>query len=208
LEDLTEALRGVALWLVFLLGRLRLGVMSGFFADVEAGRFENYPIPYLLQHVYEALATIQTIGRDESTLHAVPGQDMRDRVAQTYAAVRERLNVPELLDYSMATGSIRFGADTFSGPTVSTPVRATNTLQHTPVNQAQSGGLYYAALGERYGHLNNKCKHGAACNRVHFEKLPAGTTRAGVIAQLGGLLEGPLRTAILEGIAKNPDLSA
>ncbi len=217
LTELTEALRFVVLWLVFLLGPMWVGVADGFLADVAARRFENFPIPYMLQHVYDALENISKVGRDEPTMHEEPDQKMRDAVATYFTTIRQRTDHLGIFEYSVRKGYINFGTapampTTAPQPTASpiTPLRPTNSTVQTPGSgSVQTGGVCYAALGEHYGHPNAKCRAGMAlCPRLHFEQLPAGTTRTSLTAQLSGLIPGDLRTAVMEGIAADPTLSA
>ena len=66
------------------LGQIWIGVMGGFLADIESHRFKGYSVPYLLRWMYEAVAEISKIGRDESTWHEEPQQEMCDRAAKAF----------------------------------------------------------------------------------------------------------------------------
>jgi hypothetical protein len=218
MEDLKEAIRGLGLWLVFLLGQIWIGVMGGFLEDIESHRFKGYPIPYLLRWVYEAMAGISKIGRDEPIWHEEPQQEMRDRVAKAFTDIKLHADEVQMIRYALASGqgSFHFGpapASPAALPTAwatSTPVKQGSTTQASGSSgqaQAGGGGVCFGALGERYGSITTKCKLGAACTRLHFSQLPPGTTRAGLTAMLSALQEGQLRTTILEGIAKDADLA-
>jgi hypothetical protein len=230
LADVQEALRGLGLWLVFLLGQIWIGVMSGFLEDIAGDRFKGYPVPYLLRWIYEAMNNISKIGRDEATWHAEPQQDMRDRAAQKFTDIRLQVDVVKIIQYSLASGqgSFQFAAVPSSPATMSatrqvptapngTPIAPTlggssgsssSSSSSSLVNHSPAGfGVCFGALGEKYGSVGTKCKHGATCSRLHYEQLPKGTTRASLTSMMGALGESPLRTAIMEGIAKDPNLS-
>ncbi len=228
LEDVQEALRGLNLWLVFLLGQLWRGVMTGILEDITSHRFKGYPVTYLLRWIYEAMNNISKIGRDEPTWHEEPQQEMRDRAAQAFTDIKLHADVVKIIEYSLASGqgSFHFGAVPLSPGTPGaarlvatapngTPIAPTlggsssnSSGSSSTITPAPAGfGVCFGALGEKYGNVGSKCRHGALCSRLHYEQLPKGTTRGSLTAMLGALGEGPLRTAILEGIAKDPNLA-
>jgi hypothetical protein len=150
---------------------------------------------------------IQTIGRAEPDFPLEPSKKLRDMVEQRFTDIKTHISPNAAIDFAMAsgTGFFRFGPEQVTTALPGTPVRATMTL-HTPGTPALVEGVCFAALGERYGHPFTVCKGGAACPRMHFHQLPTGTTRTSLTALLVALKEGALRTAILEGMAKDPDL--
>jgi hypothetical protein len=211
LADLVEAMRGVAVWLVFLLGPIWIGVMGGFLEDVEAERYKGFSdmMPYVLEHVYDALYSIVSIAEREKKIAATPQQRLRDLVAASFTNIKDHLSSAQLFDFALTSGSMRMLFQGGAAAAPSTPVRPVSTAPTTtPVaTPGLSEGVCFGSLGGHYNVANSGCKT-VGCARLHYERLPVGTTRAGLIGMLGGLREGSLRNGILEGIAVDPAFHA
>jgi hypothetical protein len=205
LADLVEALRGVAVWLVFVLGPIWLGVMGGFLADVEAERYRGFAtmMPYVVEHVYDALYSIISIAELETKIHATPQSRLRDAVFDSFTNIKDHLSSSMLFDFALTSNKMHvlFGS---SAPV--TPVRVSSPIPVVAAVSAsgsKANGVCFNSLGGQYKVPYSGCQV-TGCTRTHYEQLPAGTTRAGLIGRLNGLQVGTLRTAILDGIAADP----
>jgi hypothetical protein len=215
MADLVEALQGVAIWMVFLLGSLWLGMMNGFLADVAANRFFGYPMVYLRPLVCEALFGIWDLPLRERIFPATPSLALRDKVAQRFTDIKTFLDGSKLFEYAIVGGHL--GA-LFPGmatpaatPTrpVAPPPTPSSVVSTVSSSSSSASSVCYGSLCVHYDLPFNRCPDDApACGgRVHYSKLPAGTTRTGLVTMLQGLREGPLRVSLLDKIAQDPALS-
>jgi hypothetical protein len=224
LADLVEALKGVGLWLTFLLGALWRGVMNGFLADVEDDRYLGFPMRYVVRFVYDALERLYSLAREVRVFPEEPLQSLRDTMEQQFTDITTHLNANDVLALALASNDLgilgldgpRSAATTGFGavspaPTLPashvTPVRLGAHLSASNSGPAPLDGVCYGAFGERYGAPNSGCKL-AVCPRMHFHHLPAGTTKTSLAGMFASMKESTLRVTILEGIKKDPELLA
>jgi hypothetical protein len=216
LRDLEDAMKGVGLWVEFILGSPWAGLLRGFFVDVDEHRFDGYAMAYVLIHVYAALHSFVTVALRAKTLPDTPPLQLRDELAEVFASIKDRLNALEYWTFGLSTGTMgTLGLPTsFGEPAlpaaphtpVSSASRSLSTLTSTSSGSSAPNGVCFLDLAERYGFSGAQCS--GSCSRLHFRDLKAGTTRTGLITMLEHLRAGPMRVAILDGIAADKELSA
>jgi hypothetical protein len=196
--------------MVFLLGSLWLGMMNGFLADVAANRFFGYPMVYLRPLVCEALFGIWDLPLRERVFPATPSLALRDKVAQRFTDIKTFLDGSKLFEYAIVGGHL--GA-LFPGmatpaatPTrpVAPPPTPSSVVSTVSSSSSSASTVCYGSLCVHYDLPFVRCTDDAPmCGRVHYSKLPPGTTRTSLAAMVHGLREGPLRIGLLEKIAQD-----